>query len=59
MNIYGARYPKEKKNKLKELFLSYDSFKGLKPAEFEYPVNFLIVSIIKVLKKLSKIYISV
>ncbi|KAK8854131.1 hypothetical protein M9Y10_016685 [Tritrichomonas musculus] len=40
MTIYGARYKKGQKNNLKELFLSYDSFKDMKPSEFEYPENF-------------------
>lgn len=40
MTIYGARYKKRQKENLKNLFLSFESFKNMKPSEFEYPDNF-------------------
>lgn len=40
MTIYGARYFKEQKEELRSFFLSFDSFKNLKPAKFQYPEHF-------------------
>ena len=40
MNIYGARYPKQKKNELEKIFKKYDSFKNLVPSKLKIPYGF-------------------
>ena len=41
MNIYGARYPKQKKNELEKIFKKYDSFKNLVPSKLNKPSGFV------------------
>ena len=40
MIIYGARYPKQKKNELENVFKKYESFKLLSNSKPEIPNNF-------------------
>lgn len=43
MIIYGARYPKQKKNELENVFKKYESFKLLSNSKPEIPKNFPII----------------
>ena len=40
MTVYGARYTKEKKNKLREKLKSYKTLKNLRPSELSLPKEF-------------------
>ena len=40
MNVYGARYTKEKKEKLKKKLKNYNTLKNLQPSELTLPKEF-------------------